>query len=198
VTWTESQADGSTRYTDGEGGFSLVIPPRWLVIELTREDAAAILAASAEQYPDAAPVIEFASDQAAGMRMVAVDLDPSHWRGPESPVLSVAFQPGMGTMPLDLFLDAYTAMVPEILPGATVLGSSQAETAAGVPLGLVDVDLHLEDASGKATTMRMRQVIFGAGENLVNVNIVAPQVTFDNLLPVFEQISDSIEVRVGL
>jgi hypothetical protein len=194
---TEEQSDGSTLFTDYDNNFQFNIPEDWLVIPLSSDDLSDILQGLSEENPQLKEIAAtFAQLDPDVIRVMAMNKDMKYTVNGFSTNLTVTAIEDklMSAMPMDFV----TGAVEESLKqgGATIVPNeaSAADNANGVEIGVLEFQKTTPTATGASVQAHSKILIFNAGSKMIMIQIAAPKQYAGEILPVLDQILDTIQL----
>lgn len=194
VTSQEEQSDGSIVYSDLENGYKITFPPDWFVLDLSEGDFQEILEAGLDIFSDLdEDITAFIEGSAAdNFRAMVVDVNEDHLSesGFANISILVVEDPTAAALPLDFFLEFYAQSLPSLLPEAEVLNSELIENSSGLSLGIIEIEISVENLPG--ISFKQTQVIFKAESGLVIIVFTSPDDLLELMTPIFEEIYNSI------
>ena len=181
----EQLAEGSTQFTDLKGGYRIVFPEGWLVVNLAVEDPQKAVADAQKDNPDQSALLQnFNLYAAQKARLGALDLAPGHFSPTSAPNLYIILDAASKSLSLDDILDANAKLLPLIL-NATVKNLGVKDNSHGVAYGVLDVTL-------KTLPVREQVVMFKCPGYTVLITLVLSNASSTATLASFSEILDSI------
>ena len=194
---TEEQADGSTLFTDYDNNYQFTIPEAWLVIPLSSDDLSDILQGLSEENPQLKEIAAtFAQLDPDVIRVMAMNRDIKYTVNGFSTNLTVTAIEDklMSAMPMDFV----TGAVEESLKqgGATIVPNEAlaADNANGVEIGVLEFQKTTPTATGASVQAHSKILIFNAGAKMIMIQIATPKQYAGEILPVLDQILDTIQL----
>ena len=186
LVFTRPRADGSTEFTDGEIGYSFILPPEWIVLNLEAEDLEAAIQMAGRTNPDLAPLLEYsAAAVSQGTRLLAFDPDPEQMATGYSPniVLVSLDNPGLS---LEALVQAIALSLETTVPGAELLSSGMMEDLNGRPAGRIDLETPVTTMLGTQVTVRSTLILTQASGLVLQLALQAVASSFPSYAEEFE------------
>lgn len=193
----EDQADGSKLFSDYDNQFQLKLPKGWVILPLSSKDLADILESVSEENPDF-------KDAAAILK----DLDPDVIRvmafnknhkyninGFTTNLIVMAIDDKvMTTMPMDFVMGMLEESIDQ--QGGVLLSKDNnlSTNDNGVEIGSFEFKRTVPTALGTNVPVRIKAIVFQSADRLIMVQLTAPQQSGEELMPVMDQIVDSIKL----
>lgn len=189
---TRTLADSSTELTDPEPGYSLVLPPGWIVLILGAEATQSILDAAGEVNPELAWMFEgFGADIAQGMRFMAVDPNAGTDTASYPPTISLVTLDNL-RIPLALLLETTAQSLETLIPGADVLSQEIVPDLNGQPAARIEMLLDVTTLDRAQVTARTTLIMLVSGRRLLELTLQSEQSRYPVYEPVFEQVIQSL------
>jgi len=194
----EGPSDGSTKFTDSQRGYSITLPPKWVVIDLTSDCVDCTLSSYMAQYPPLLETFERAASGGYGFsqRVAAVDLESSHQVADLGVYLTLEVDLEPATLTVQQLHDQATAANQQY-PDASILSAEIITTSTGVPISIHRISspssLPLAWEGAPATTQYIT-ALFITQDHLAMLHIVEPYEHFPELESVFDHVLRSIEL----
>lgn len=191
---TRTLPDGSTEFTDHELGYSLVLPPEWVVLDLSAADMEAMIRFSADLNPDLAPLLEaFASSAAEGTRFIALH--------PNLQALQVGYFPNiamitLGDLGLSLrfLLEATAQSLETMIPGAKLISHEMIDSLNGSPAGRIEMRMPVTTVHGTQVSARASWILVQASGQILELTLACEESFHAQYAPSFEQIIQSLTI----
>ncbi len=193
----EDQADGSKLFTDYDNQFQVNLPEGWVILPLSSKDLADILESAAEENPEL-------KDTAAVLK----DLDPDVIRvmafnknhkynvsGFTTNLILMAIDDKvMTSMPMDFVMGMLEESIKQ--QGGVLLSTDNSVTtnANDVEIGSFEFKRTMPTALGTNVPVRIKAVVFRSTDRLIMVQLTAPQQFGEELMPVMDQIIESVKL----
>jgi hypothetical protein len=194
---TEEQSDGSTLFVDYDNQFQFTIPEAWFVIPLSSEDIGDIISNISEENPQFKDIAAaFAQMDPDVIRVIAVNMDTKYLVNGFSTNLTVTAVEDklMSAVPLDFV----TGAVEESLKGsgATIISNEElaAENANGIEIGLLEIQQTVPTITGANVQVHSKILIFPSNGRLIMIQLTVPKQFAEEVLPVLDQILDTVNV----
>ena len=191
LVFTRPQADGSTEFTDGEIGYSLILPPEWIVLNMEAEDLEAAIQMAGRTNPDLAPLLEFsAAAVSQGTRLLAFDPDPVLMATGYSPniVLVSLDDPGLS---LEYLVQATALSIEATLPESQLLSSEMMRDLNGRPAGRIEMTMPVTTMAGSQVTVRSTLILAEASGQLLELALQTEASGFPSHAEEFEGVIQS-------
>lgn len=194
---TKDQADGSTLFIDYDNHYQLNIPPAWFVIPVNAEDIAETLERLEEANPQFKKQAEaFARMDPDVIRVVALNQDTKYIVNGFATNLTVTAveDPVMSSMPLDFVTGAVEESLKQ--QSATLLPSEElaSENRNGVEIGIIAFEQATFSATGAKILAHSTILVFQANGKVVLIQVAVPKTLAGEILPVMEQIRNTIKL----
>lgn len=194
VIQTEVTADGQTKLTDLELGFSAVFPAQWLVLGLDSD----VIAQLETVFPDEIPVDLSSAVQTfasvPGMRAVALDYANS-FSDIEEVNTNIIFvyqaAPEVAEMEFDQMVDDAVEAMPTEVPNSDVIYQVVDANSNGVEYGKVIIT-HPRETFG--LPMRQVMVFIKIGDGVLTITGTALDEEYTRMETSFQRMIDSIEI----
>jgi hypothetical protein len=195
---TEKQADGSTLFTDYENHYQMTLPKGWMIFPLNSENMDEMLQSMSEK-PESRDLAESLRDADPNMiRLIAINMDAGYVMEGNSTIMTVMAIDNkvMSTMPMDFVLE--TLEEAEKQDGGKFLsnGNPPVKNTHEVEVGNFDYVDSMASSTGTSVPVHFRVIVFQAGGKMILVQLGTPQQFGRDVLPVMDQIQDSIK-RIG-
>lgn len=165
---TEKLADGSTRFTDFEGGYTFVLPEGWLVLNFVVDDPEQALDDAIKANPDKAAVLSgLQTAIAQNARMGAADFTPEHFTTTSAPLLFGMLDTSTRSMPLGDIVKANGDMLPQLL-NAEVKVSDVVANPFGIAYGVLDITIKVS-ANDITASVYEKLIIFNTDDYTVYI-----------------------------
>jgi hypothetical protein len=191
LVFTRPQADGSTEFTDDEIGYSLILPPEWIVLNLEAEDLAAAIQMAGRTNPDLAPLLEYsAAAVSQGTRLLAFDPDPEQMAAgyPPNIVLVSLDNPGLS---LEYQVQTAALSIEAILPESRLLSSEMMQALNGRPAGRIEMTMPVTTMAGSQVTIRSTWILAEASGQLLELTLQSEASGFPSYAEEFEGVIQS-------
>jgi len=191
LVFTRPLADGSTEFTDGEIGYSLILPPGWIVLNLEAEDLEAAIQMAGRTNPDLAPLLEYsAAAVSQGTRFMALDPDPAQMAGGYAPNIALLALDIPG-LPLDDLLQTTALSIEAAVPGAELLSSTMIEDLNGRRVGRIEMTVPLATMFGTQVTVRSTCILAMAAGQILELALQTEASSYANYAEGFEGVIQS-------
>jgi hypothetical protein len=171
-----------------------VLPPEWLVLDLTAEDLEQAMETASELNPEFAPLISgFGAVAAQGMSLIAMQLDPQAVAVGYPTNFVVVAIPGMG-MSLDFVVEATALSVEGMFQGSELISYEMIDDLNGSPAGRIDMLMPLTTMAGSAITVRSTWILMEAGDELIEFTVQAERERYAQNEAELEAVIQSIEL----
>ena len=186
LVFTRPLADGSTEFTDGEIGYSLILPPGWIVLNLEAEDLEAAVEAAGTVNPELAPLLEYsAAAVSQGTRLMALDPDPAQMAGGYAPNIALLALDIPG-LPLDDLLQTTALSIEAAVPGAELLSSTLIDDLNGRPVGRIEMTVPVTTMAGSQVAIRSTLILAEASGQLLELALQTEASGFPSYAEEFE------------
>ncbi len=194
---TEEQSDGTTLFVDYDNKYQLNIPAAWFVIPLSSDDIADILKELSEKNPAFEDTAELWSQLDSDViRVIAVNESKKYIFNGYSTNLSVTAMEDklLSSMPLDFVTGAMEESLKQ--QGATLIPNQElaANNTHSVEIGSFEYQQAALTASGASVQIHAKALIFHAGGKMIMIQLAVPKQFAKELLPVMDQIEDSVQL----
>jgi hypothetical protein len=191
LVFTRPLADGSTEFTDGEIGYSLILPPGWIVLNLEAEDLEAAVEAAGTVNPELAPLLEYSTAAVSqGTRLMALDPDPAQMAGGYAPNIALLALDIPG-LPLDDLLQTTALSIEAAVPGAELLSSTMIEDLNGRRVGRIEMTVPLATMFGTQVTVRSTCILAMAAGQILELALQTEASSYANYAEGFEGVIQS-------
>jgi hypothetical protein len=191
LVFTRPLADGSTEFTDGEIGYSLILPPGWIVLNLEAEDLEAAVEAAGTVNPELAPLLEYSTAAVSqGTRLMALDPDPAQMAGGYAPNIALVALDIPG-LPLDDLLQTTALSIEAAVPGAELLSSTMIEDLNGRRVGRIEMTVPLATMFGTQVTVRSTCILAMAAGQILELALQTEASSYANYAEGFEGVIQS-------
>lgn len=188
--------DGSLRVIDEKGGYELILPAEWLVIDLQAGDFDQILENSKKQDPEEADMLEVARNiMTQGASIMAVDTNPEHFKTSYPPMLISVLDTSTKAFPLKFLFDTNVKTFSSMVEGAKVVSSKLTKNKNGVEVGTIDVRMPGQKIDGKMVQIYEKMILFKTDGYTVIMALIVPPEQRTQLAKMFQGIIDSIKVK---
>lgn len=190
----EVLADGSTLFTDYDGGYQVTFPQDWTVVILEKDDLNAILANIPEQEKNVASLIEAAKKADVNNIIRAFGFNFKAQQGVYTPNLNISYDtnPLLAAISLKDFMDNNAAYFPSL--GIKVIGSEIKKTASGVEIGVLDVAWTLKQANNQPINLRQKQAYFKTGDGVAVITLSTLADAKVDVNPDVDRLIESIKI----
>jgi len=191
LVFTRPQADGSTEFTDGEIGYSLILPPEWIVLNMEAEDLEAAIQMAGRTNPDLAPLLEYsAAAVSQGTRLLAFNPDPEQMAigYPPNIVLVSLDNPGLS---LEYLVRATALSLEATLPGSQLLSSEMMQDLNGRPVGRIEMTMPVTTMAGSQVSIRSTLILAEASGQLLELALQTEAGGFPSYAEEFEGVIQS-------
>ncbi|MFZ6031101.1 MAG: hypothetical protein ACOYYS_25620 [Chloroflexota bacterium] len=194
-TALEELSGGAQKFTDIAGGYAIIFPEKWLVMDASEGNLGAMVDVMAESNPDLAEILEASTSMvAAGSRFFAVYANTDFVSGTSVPVAYTILDKTTASFPLDTLVELNAKMLPEMLDQVEILESGMDENANGVEYGYIKLILNVNDANGDPIRIYEHMVFYQTDDSTV-MTVLAVTAEFQEALGgMFDGIIDTIEV----
>jgi len=189
----KAQSDGTTLFTDSEGGYEVTFPAGWTVVITDIDDMEALLADLPEQEEAVEELLAMVRQaDAAVFRAFAFNFGAQF--GLFTPNINIvrSEDPLISSMSMAELVTANVQVLPNIIPGAIIGENGVAQTTGGLEIGHVAITWEMQDATGKAMPLTQRMIMFKPGDDAVTITLTVPSEAGVDLNPGFEQLINSI------
>ena len=195
VAFTEEQADGSTMFVDYDNQYQLVIPEKWIVIPLSSEDIVDILEIVADENPDFKDIAKsFSQLDPDVIRIIALNDDTKYMFDGFSTNLTITAieDKVMSSMSMDFVTGAVEESLKQ--QGTTVASGYQpaSKNVNGVEIGILEFQQETPTVTGARVKVQSKALVFQSNGKLIMVQLAVPQQFAGELIPVMDQIMESI------
>lgn len=193
--FTEERADGSTMFVDYDNQYQLVIPEKWIVIPLSSEDIMDILEVVADENPDFKDIAKtFSQLDPDVIRIIALNEDKKYVVDGFSTNLTITAieDKVMSSMSMDFVTGAVEESLKQ--QGATVASGYQpaSKNVNGVEIGILEFQQETPTVTGARVKVQSKALVFQSNGKLIMVQLTVPQQFAGELMPVMDQIMESI------
>lgn len=194
ATTSRTLSDGSTEFADHELGYRLVLPPEWIVLNLSAEDMEAMIRASAGLNPDLAPLLEgFASTAAEGTRFIALHPNAQALRAGYVPNIAMIRLGDLG-LPLDFLLEATAQSLESMIPGSQMISYAMIDSLNGSPAGRVEMRMPVTTVHGTQISARASWILIQASGQIPELTLSCEESIHSQYSPAFEDVIRSLTV----
>lgn len=197
ATYQEELPDGSVLFVDRELGYRFVIPPGWVILNLTEEDVSEIITLAGEMFPLIGEYLEEIEPfLGPGLRVLVIDPNPEHFQDgfPNINIVVDDSEP-QKSMSVDMFMLRYVAALPELIPGIEIISWDLGENKVGVKYGEILYILPQIKGVTEQAAKQMQSVI-KINSNLIFITFTAPENVYSEVEANFGEVLDSFEVIV--
>jgi hypothetical protein len=193
----DEQADGTTLFIDYDNQYQFIIPEDWFVLPLSSDDINEILQSMAEENPELSETAEaFSQLDPDIIRVIAINSDTKYISNEFATNFSVTALDDriMSSMPIDFVTGAVEESLTQ--QGATLLSEDglSITNANGVELGSFEFEQPGLTASGSTIQVRSKVILFQTNDKLIMFQIATPRQFGDEILPVLDEVADSIKL----
>ncbi len=194
-TSSETLSDGSTKFTDNQGGYQITFPDNWVIPDYDDGDFNAALDLTGEANPDISnEMIEISKGMLTeSTRLFAMNTNEGHY---SEQMMTVAFSmlnEELNGYALDFLVDMSAQALPQQLPNIEVLSSRVEKNAAGTDIGIIEVLLPINDPLGNTISVYERMFFVQNSDDVTTMMVFA---TDNSILSTtaehFDQIQDFI------
>jgi hypothetical protein len=193
---TDEQADGSTLFTDYDNKYQVLLPEGWMILPFSSKDMADILQSLSATNPDFKEMAEnFKNLDPDVIRAMALNMDAKYRQGGASPSLSLIAIDNkvMSSMPMDFVIGSFEESITQ--QGAQLSAESTAITNSNdVEIGSFNYVENIPMPAGGKIPVRYKAIVFRSGDKMILVQLGTPEKFEEQILPIMEQITDSIEL----
>lgn len=194
---SDARTDGSTLFTDYDNQYQLVLPDGWLVIPLSVGDIADILEKITEEKPELRDTAAaFSQLDPDVIRVIAINEDRKYMFSGFSTNLTVTAIEDklMSSMPLDFVTGAVEESLKQ--QGATLVSEFQpaSKNANGVEIGTFEFQQETPTATGARVKAQSKTLVFQSNGKLIMIQLAVPQQFAGELIPVLDQILETIKL----
>lgn len=163
----EQQADGSTLFTDYEGGYQIAFPNGWTVIIPNEEDISEALNNIPEQEENVSKLIEAARSADANNMIRVFGFNLKAQQGSYTPNINVSHNTNslLAATSLKDLVNATVQYYPSI--SIEVLSSEVKTSTSGVEIGVIEMQGAMKAPNGDKVDLRQRQVIAKSEKGIV-------------------------------
>jgi hypothetical protein len=193
----EDQADGSKLFTDYDNQFQMALPDGWIVLPLSSKDLAEILASASEENPDFKDAAAMLKDLDPNViRVMAFNKDTKYnLNGFTTNLIVMAVDDKvMTSMPMDFVMGSLEESIKQ--QGGQLISADNNVTtnANGVEIGNFEFRQTAPTTLGAQVPVRVKAIVFRAAGKMIMVQMTTPDQFGPELLPVMDQISNSVNV----
>lgn len=193
-TVTEPLPDGSTRFRDLEHGYTLVLPPFWVVLPYGQAELQALAQQLAATNPDLADMAEQMQYVDPDLtRLIALDSNPAHFSGGSATNLNIGADRPSARVPLSVLIEQTANSLSQVIPGLTVLDSGFSQLSNGQQTAYVEVTLELSTSSGMVPVFE-RLEMFQTNSATIIVTIACGTEHREAVVAELETIMATVEV----
>jgi len=190
----EDQPDGSTSFTDYDGGYQLTMSPDWLVIPAEKEDIDAMLETLPPDSEMRSLVETFRDSEDSTVRAFCFNLEnisPDY-----APNINIGFQtdPLVSRLDADELVDLFERILPSVIPDLQIVDSGTISTSSGVVVGFVKITWDVDLADGRRLSVRQKQVYIQTGKGVATLTLSESNDARSELETEFDQIVDGIRL----
>lgn len=195
-TSLQTQADGTQWFSDRFAGYQIILPPQWIVLDLSGGDFGEIVEDIVEENPQIENSIMDYAHRFKDFRIMVFDEDPEHFHADVVPNLNIVLGP-CPEEPLPLVLHEVSSSLQESYPGIEILESQVVSLSGGLSVGQIDTIIPLENAYGVVTQVYTRHAFTFTDAFFVIVTMGCSVEVQDELQPVFDEIVESFSLIVS-
>jgi hypothetical protein len=190
----EEQADGTTLFTDHDGGYQVTFPQGWVVIIPEKDDLNQIFNSMPEQEQNVAQMIETAKRADVNNMIAVFSFNFKAQQGGYTPNINISYDtnPSLAATSLKDVLDSTAAYYPSM--GITVIRSELKNTASGLETGLIETEWALNAANGQKVSLHQKQIIFKSGSGIVVITFSTIRDATVDLTPDFDKLIESLQL----
>jgi hypothetical protein len=194
---TEEQADGSTLFTDYDNQYQLMLPEGWIILPLSSQDMAEILQSVAKENPELQNVADsFKNLDPNVIRVMAFNKDPKYnTKGfTTNMVVTAIDNKVLSSMPMDFVTGALEESIKQ--QGGELMSADNTiiTNANGVEMGSFEFKQTTPTAAGTKVTVLIKAIAFRAAGKLIMVQVATPEKFGKEVLPVLDQLQDSVKL----
>ncbi len=195
-TAIENQADGTTLFTDHIGGYQLVFPKNWTMMNLTEGNMDYIFESMKESNPEiSSSMLNMAKQLLTdNTRFMALDTNTGHYSGDQMTVAYSVLDEQTGNFSLNFLVDATVQTMPQQLPDLEIVSSGVVTNSNDVELGVIELNLGISDAAGSVQTVYERMLMFQNNGLTILTVLVTHKDLQEAVTEHFNQIQDSISL----
>jgi hypothetical protein len=193
----EDQADGSKLFTDYDNQFKMKLPEGWIILPLSSQDLADIVESVSKENPDfkdAAAVLKDLDPDV--IRVMAFNKNPKYnVNGFTTNLIVMAINDKvMTTMPMDFVMGMLEESVKQQDGVLLSTDNNLTTNANDVEIGSFEFKRTMPTALGTNVPVRIKAIVFRSADRLVMVQLTAPQQFGEELMPVMDQIIESVRL----
>lgn len=191
-TSLRKQADGSSVFSDHQGGYQLAIPAGWLVVRVNEQETMNAWALPEASNPNVQTFLSRvqASDPKV-FRLFGLDVLPEHLQRSFATNFSVLLDRN-NTDSLESLVESLKKQLPETLLAPKVLRAEVGRTSAQIPIGIVESTSDLQSTSGESISLYQKQAVFVVRGGAVAITFSTTIDLKDLLLPMFDAMIDRL------
>lgn len=191
---TQEQPDGTTLFTDLDGGYQVTFPKGWTVVILEKDQINDALDRVADQQENMSKLIDSirGSDVNKLIRVVGFNFDAQ--QGAYTPNINISYDtnPVLSSITLENLIKATVDYFPSL--GIQVVGTEIKETSSGVQVGMIQARWALKVPNGQKVNLEQKQVFFKSGEGVAGITFTTIKNATVDLNPDLEQLIESIRL----
>jgi hypothetical protein len=163
----ETQSDGTTVFTDHDGGYRLTFPEGWTVVIPGEGDISEALNSVPEQEESISKLIEAAKSADANNAIRVFSFALGAQQGAYTPNISISrdTNPLLAAATMKDLIDATVAYYPSM--GIEVTHSEVKQTSSDMEIGVIETAWTMNAPSGDKIDLRQKQIMFKSGEGFV-------------------------------
>jgi hypothetical protein len=193
-TVTQQLGDGSIRFRDLEHGYTLVLPPSWVILPYSQAELQAMvneLAATDPQLAEMAQMMQYSDPNLT--RLIALDTNPAHFSGRTAANLNIGADRSSAHVPLSVLLNQVTTALPQALPGVIILETGFSQLSSGQETAFIELMMDISTASGTVTVFE-KMTMFQTNSATIMVTLACSPDFREPVLDEFDVIIASVEV----
>lgn len=193
-TSLQKQSDGSYIFTDYQGGYTVNIPPGWLVVRINEPEYINAWALPQASDPKVQSFLTlFQSQDASYYRALGVDIIPEHMSVKALPYFDIEWDRNT-TATLQQEVDNLKKFVPKTLSAYKVTYADIGTTSSQIPMGIIESNWRSSSTSGQTRTVYQKQIVFKLKTGILAFVLSAEQMIKDSLFANLDLMTDQIKM----
>ena len=190
----EEQPNGTTLFTDYDGGYQMTFLQDWTVVILEKDNINEILDSLPEQEQNVSDLIEFAKNADTNGIIRVFGFNFKAQQNAYTPNINVSYDtdPILSAISLEDLINVNTEYLPSI--GMEVIDSGLQKTSSGVETGFMDIAWTLKVSSNQSVDVQQKQVYFKSGDGMVVITFSMLKDTEVDLNGDIERLIESIQL----
>ncbi len=165
----EEQSDGTTLFTDYDGGYQITFPQGWTVIIPEKDDINKLLSGIPEQEENVSNLIETAKSADVNKLIRVFSFNFKAQQGAYTPNVNISYNTNaiLAATSLKDLINAMVGYYPSM--GVEVVSSEIKQTSSGMEIGIIEAAWAMKASNNQKINLAQKQIFFKSRDGVAIV-----------------------------